>query len=654
MMRSLHARLRIISVSVLCVAAARFAFAQVPTATKSGAPPSPQRPSGAAPALTAEDVEAFLDGMIPLQLQQQDIAGTVISVVKDGRLLFAKGYGYSDMKRRTPVSADATLFRIGSISKTFTWTAVMQLVEQGKIDLDRDVNAYLDFTIPAPYGRPVTMRNLLSHTPGFEENIKGLFVNDVAALRPLGEYLKTHLPRQIFPPGTTPAYSNYGATLAGYIVERVSGTPLSEYIRVNVLRPLGMTRATTDQPLPGDLQPLMSQGYRRASQPPKSFEVVQGWPAGSMSVSADAMSHFMIAQLEDGQYGGARILKPETARLMHSRLFGVSPALNAMAYGFYQESRNGHRIVGHGGDTQWFHSDLHLMLDRRLGFFISSNSAGKGGNLRAAVWNGFLDRYFPYVPSAAPAMASTPSDARSVAGTYQSSRRVESNALSVIGLLSQERVSVNADSTISCDCQRDLAGNPKHFREIAPLLFREVNDQSLLAFTRDWNGDLIMGGDFPFEVGQRTPVLKNGRLNLGMLLFALSVFVVTLLSWPVAAMLRKHYGAALSLAAGLRRLRWLMRITAFASLLFLGLKANVFASIQSDIAAFSSSAGGYTYFLQLIGFLSVLGLPIAIVYSVGSWREKSLWFWTKTWNTLVLLAFAAYTGFLLNWHLLQT
>jgi hypothetical protein len=251
-------------------------------------------------------------------------------------------------------------------------------------------------------------------------------------------------------------------------------------------------------------------------------------------------------------------------------------------------------------------------------------------------------------------MASTLSDARSVAGAYQSSRRVESNAFSVIGLLSQERVSVNADSTISSDAQKDLAGNPKHFREIAPLVFREVNDQSLLAFTRDGNGDLIMGGDYPFEVGQRTPVLKNSRLNLGMLLFALSVFVVTLLSWPVAALLRKHYGAVLSLPAGLRRLRWLVRITAFASLLFLGLKTYFFASIQSNIAALSSSADGYTHVLAMIGFLGVLGLPIAVAYSVRSWREKSLWFWTKTWNTLVLLAFAAYTGFLLTWHLLQT
>ena len=653
MMRSLQARLRLIGVSVLCLAATRFALAQAPTVAGTGAPPPPPRPVGAAPSLSAQDVETFLDGMIPLQLQQHDIAGAVISLVKDGRVLFAKGYGFSDMKRRTPVTADATLFRIGSVSKTFTWTAVMQLVEQGKIDLDRDVNAYLDFTIPAPHGTPVTMRHLLTHTAGFEENIKDMFVHDTSRLRPLGEYLKTHLPQQIFRPGTTPAYSNYGATLAGYIVQRVSGTPLSAYIRVNILQPLGMLQATTDQPLPGDLAPSMSLGYGQASQPPKSFEVVQVWPAGSMSVSAEAISHFMIAHLEDGQYGSARILKPETARLMHSRQFGGSPALNAMAYGFYEESRNGHRIIGHGGDTQWFHSDMHLMLDDHVGFFISSNSLGKGGDLRAAVWARFLDRYFPFVPPPAPTAASNLSDARSVAGVYQSSRRIQTTAASVFGMLSQERVSVNGDSTISSSAHRDFAGNPKHFREIAPLVFRAVNDQSLLAFTRDTNGDLILGGDYPFQVGQRTPVLKNDRFNLGMLLFALSVFAATLLSWPVAALLRRHYGAILTLSAGYRRLRWCMRITGIAGLAFLVLEAVFFASLQSDISSFSSGADRYAHFLRVIGLLGMLGLPIAIVYSAGSWRERSLGFWTKAWNTLVLLAFAAYTGFLLNWHLLS-
>ena len=650
----LQVRRGALGASLLWVASAGSALAQPPAAPPAGqavAPPSLTTPSAAAPALTAQDLEAFLDGMVPLQLRQNDIAGAVISVVKDGQVLFTKGYGFSDVKRRTPVTTDATLFRIGSVSKTFTWTAVMQLVEQGKIDLDRDINAYLDFTIPAPFGKPVTMKNVLTHTAGFEDAIKDLFVpGDV---RPVGEYLKTHVPRQIYPPGTTPSYSNYGATLAGYIVERVSGVPFNEYIRANILQPLGMTRATFEQPLPADLQPFMSQGYARASQPPKKFETVQAWPAGSMAATADAMSHFMIAHLEDGQYGDARILKPETARLMHSRLFGVNDAVNGMAHGFYEESRNGHRIIGHGGDTQWFHSDMHLVLDEHLGFFISLNSAGKGADVRGAVWAGLLDRYYPYVPPAVAALPNALADARSVAGAYRSSRRVESNVFAVVGGLSQEKVSVNEDSTISSS-HNDPAGNPKRYREVAPLVFREVNGQSLLAFSKDADGRLVMGADYPFEVGQQTPLWKHAYLAIGMACLAIGVFVAALVGWPITGMLRKHYGAAPTLSAEYRRLRWIVRGTAFAGLLFLVLLGTLFASVTSDIAALSSARNGYFHLLQAIGILGALGLPAAVMYSLRSWRtEGSLWAWTKVWNTLLLVAFVAYTGFLLNWHLLN-
>ena len=175
------------------------------------------------------DVEAFLDGIVPLQLLQEDIAGATVAVVKGDKLLFAKGYGYADVQNKTPVSAEQTLFRPGSVSKLFIWTAVMQLAEQGKLDLDRDVNDYLDFEIPVAFGKPITLKNLLTHTPGFEEQIKDLFTDGTESPE-LRQYVMTHIPKQIFPPGTTPAYSNYGAALAGYIVERISGRPLSEYL----------------------------------------------------------------------------------------------------------------------------------------------------------------------------------------------------------------------------------------------------------------------------------------------------------------------------------------------------------------------------------------------------------------------------------------
>jgi len=237
-----------------------YAQKQEPKKTEMAAPPS-----ASARELTATDVEAFLDGMMPAQLERENIGGAVIAVVKDGKLLFAKGYGYADMEKRQPVTVDATLFRPGSISKLFTWTSVMQLVEQGKLDLDKDMNSYIDFQIPPAYGKPITLRDIMTHTAGLEETARDLFVADAQHLTPLDQYLKQHLPQRIFPPFEVPAYSNYATTLAGYIVQRVSGKPFEQYVVENIFSPLEMKRTTFVQPLPSELEPLMSKGYRKAS-----------------------------------------------------------------------------------------------------------------------------------------------------------------------------------------------------------------------------------------------------------------------------------------------------------------------------------------------------------------------------------------------------
>src|SRR5215211_3737434 len=237
---------------------------QTPTEHVTPESPVPAAASDRPHELTAADVEAFLDGLVPLQIERDDIAGATIAVVKDGKLLFAKGYGYGDIEKKKPVSAQDTLFRPGSISKLFTWTAIMQLFEQGRLDLDRDVNDYHDYKIPDAFGKPITLKHIMTHTPGFEEQVKDLFRTDSSKLN-LGQYLKTHIPGRICPPGTMPAYSNYATAVAGYIVERVSGRPFEQYVAENILQPLKMTQSTFSQPLPQELAPFMSNGYRLGS-----------------------------------------------------------------------------------------------------------------------------------------------------------------------------------------------------------------------------------------------------------------------------------------------------------------------------------------------------------------------------------------------------
>jgi CubicO group peptidase (beta-lactamase class C family) len=603
--------------------------------------------------LTAQDLEAFLDGIVSLQLERDNIAGATIAVVKDGKVLFAKGYGYADYEKKKPVSAEETLFRPGSVSKLFTWTAVMQLVEQGKLDLDRDVNAYLDFKIPDAFGQPITLKNILTHTPGFEEQVKDLFT--VGSESPnLGAYLKTHIPRRIYPPGTVPAYSNYGAALAGYIVERVSGRPFNEYIEENIFKPLGMTHSTFVQPLPSTLAPYMSNGYQLASGGPKPFEIVVAFPAGSLSSTATDMARFMMAHLQDGQLGSARILRPETAQLMHSRLFALDPAANAMAYGFYEESRNGHRIIGHAGDTQYFHSDLHLIPDAGIGLFVSHNSLGSGNPLpRTTLWEMFLDRYFPNTTPATPTLGSAKEDAKAVSGTYMLSRRSESSFLKLVALLGEFTVSPVQDGMIQVAQLTGPNGKPKRWREVAPMTFLEENGHDKLIFKPDQSGRMQMVLYYPFFVGQRVGLFENNKVLLVVIGISLLIMLLTLVLWPVAFFIRRHYGHKLVLTPVERRLRLAVRIIFVFDLLFMAAMTGLVVYASTHIDFLSDRGNTWFHLAQVVGVLGAIGTLVVLYNAIQSWRNHEKRIWSKLQATIFALVCLGFVWFAFVGNLLH-
>lgn len=633
------------------------AVAQSPKATP--APPAPQAPTAGESrvsepphALTAEDVHAFLDGFVPMQLEREDIAGAVVLVVKDGAILFAKGYGYSDVEKKAPVTVDATLFRPGSVSKLFTWTAVMQLVEQGKLDLDRDINEYLDFKIPAKFGKPITLRNIMTHTPGFEEQIKDLITEDAAPSATLKQHLVNNIPERIFPPGTTPAYSNYGASLAGYIVERVSGRPFNDYVVENIFKPLGMSRSTFAQPLSAELKPLMSNGYRLGSGKSKPFEIIEEAPAGALAATAADISRFMIAHLQNGKFESAQILRPETATLMHSRQFGLSPALNGMCLGFYEETRNGKRIIGHGGDTIYFHSDLHLMLENGIGFFVSYNSAGKADiSPRSALWYHFLDRYFPYTPPKVDKLASAEADAKTVAGRYLTTRRSESSFLKVGAVEPNVRVAPDENGTIKAEPFKDFNGQIKKWQEIAPLVYRSVNGQDLLAFVRDAQGNMLLVPNFPAAAEQRISLIQSADFNQALIVGVLVVLGLTLVCWPIAAMIRGHYHQRLDLDPSYLSLRPWVRVVCAVDIAFLLIFLMVLTS--GGINTLSSRSDLKFHAIQSLGVLGALGTALVLLASLRSWRDPHAWFWGKIWNLLLLLACLGFVWFSYHWNLLN-
>lgn len=636
---------------------ASLAITPAPKATP--VPPAPQPPTAgesrvteSAHELTVADVHAFLDGFVPMQLEREDIAGAVVLVVKDGAIFFAKGYGYSDVEKKTPVTVDATLFRPGSVSKLFTWTAVMQLVEQGKLDLDRDINEYLDFKIPAKFGKPITLRNIMTHTPGFEEQIKDLISEEATPIATLKQHLVTHIPERIFPPGTTPAYSNYGASLAGYIVERVSGRPFNDYVTENIFKPLGMAHSSFAQPLPAELKPLMSSGYRLGSGKPKPFEIIEEAPAGGLAATASDMARFMIAHLQNGKFENAQILRPETAAQMHSRQFGLSPALNGMCLGFYEEARNGRRIIGHGGDTVYFHSDLHLMLENGIGFFVSYNSAGKGEiSPRSALWYHFLDRYFPYTPPKVEKLASAEADAKIVAGRYLTSRRSESSFLKVGAVEENVAVTTDENGTIKVEPFKDFNGQIKKWQEIAPLVYRSVNGQDLIAFRRDDQGEIQLAPNFPAAAEQRISLVASADFNQSLILGILIVLGLTLLCWPLAAIIRGHYHQRLELDSSYMRLRPWVRVVCAVDIAFLAIFLTVLTS--AGPSALSSRTDFKFHAIESLGVLGALGTVVVLLACLRSWRDPQAWFWSKAWNLLLLLACLGFVWFSYHWNLLN-
>src|ERR1700733_3411920 len=366
---------------VVCLLLAPALFARAQVSLVPAGPPAHAQPADvkteaaalpAQHALESADLEAFFDGIIPLQLERSDIAGASVLVMQNGQVLLEKGYGYADLKSKKPVDPATTLFRLASISKLFTWVSVMQLAEQGKLDIDSDTNRYLDFQVPPAFSQPITLRNLMTHSGGFEDEARDIIVTNPKQAVSLRDFLIRNQPKRIFAPGTIPAYSNYGVGLAGYIVQRVSGQPFEQYVEQHIFLPLKMANSTFYQPPPTPLRKLPSEGYGTDTEkPPIGFEIFNPVSAGGVSSHAVDMGRFAQALLNGGELDGNRILKPETVAAMWTPQFRASGQMPAICMGFYETWRNGLHWIGHEGDLVAFHSLFMLEPAKKLILFVS-------------------------------------------------------------------------------------------------------------------------------------------------------------------------------------------------------------------------------------------------------------------------------------------
>jgi CubicO group peptidase (beta-lactamase class C family) len=601
------------------------------------------------------ELEAFLDGYLAAQMQTNHIAGAAVSVVKDGQIFFAKGYGYADVAKRLPVDPETTLFRIGSISKLFTWTAVMQLVEQGKLDLDTDVNTYLDFTIPATFPEPITLNHLMAHTSGFEDRTFGMQPAATEQLTPLGDWLKTHLPARVRPPGRLSAYSNYGAALAGYIIERASGMTFDDYMDKKILAPLEMAHSSSRQPLPSALAGFFSVGYTSVNgeYKPQPFEAVNLAPAGSFSASAADMARFMLAHLNEGHYGEAIILKPATAQLMHTRHFAHDPRLNGWAHGFYEMDRNGQHLIGHGGDTAFFHSLLMLFPEHDLGVFLSTNSSG-GAIGVSAFQRAFVDHYYPKDL----AMITPPADFAQRAGRFNGSYR-----MSRMSYTTPEKLAALVAIDIHADREGLTVGtlfNRQRYIEVEPLVFRQVDSDEMLIFREDRHGNITHAffGSAPEIALEKNRWFETPAFNLGLLGVCITLFLSYICAAPIAFFVQRKradrkpptmLGRAAQLVAGLE------------AVLSLFLLIGVFLSVLDYAGVLLGNipvTGIMSGNLPLWGLVTAASIIIAllagglIVFTALAWIRRLWDFSGRIHYTMVTLSAIAFVWFMYFWNIL--
>ncbi len=592
------------------------------------------------------ELESFFDGAVEALMTSHQVPGATVSVVKDGEVFFAKGYGYADVDKRIRVDPEKTMFRIASVSKLFAWTGLMQLVEKGEVDLDEDVNAYIDFEIPATFPEPITPKHLLTHSAGFEDRYRGLFGDGIEDLGPLGEILAANIPARVFPPGQESAYSNYGAALAGYIIERVSGIPFQQYVEEKIYSPLEMNYSTFRQPVPSALEAYSANGYtyRNGAFEAQGFEYDPAIADGAMSTSAVDMAHFMIAHLQNGQYGERRILQEETAKKMHSRIFAHDPRIPGMAHGFYEVDFNGQRGIAHGGDLMYFHSDLLLLEEHDLGLFVSFNS-DSSSEARNHIVNLFLDRYFPAVEEAPPA---PPADFASRASRYTGSYRMNRYAYETLektALLGFGDVKIRP--TDAGGLLIAALGMESQIVEVEPLLFRVVGGDlslgaDLVAFREDASGRVVQVFPTATMTLRKVPWYDTVDFHRALLVFCLLIFL---------AVLVKAFRRRKIIRSQPPRVRWRYGLAAGLSFVNLVFVAGFsLMLVQAMETALIPDSVFYLLFLPVVALLLTIGFFVLLAWEwkTGTMRERIL----GTCFGVIALAFLWFLDYwnLLGWH----
>jgi CubicO group peptidase (beta-lactamase class C family) len=640
----------------------------------------------AAAAVAMPNLEAFVDGVVGAYMSQQQVAGAQVAVVRNGETLLVKGYGIDSVEPRRAVDPQRSLFRIGSISKTFTWLAIMQLAERGKLKLDGPINSYLPDGLDVPddgFEQPIRVVDLMNHSAGFEDILQGLFVAEDARLLPLAEHLRKYRPRRVREPGKLAAYSNYSTALAGAIVANVTGMEFEAYVEQNILTPLGMTQTTFREhypPTPGLPQPMPAELAANLAENIEAREgawralphehIVSMAPAGAAVSTAADMARYMLALLDPQRLEDAGVLRASTLAQMREPTFQSAPGMPAMHHGFFNtplgvSTRLGFDNLSHTGSTLHFRSFMVVIPELAarptmiedaaaavpegpqeegtLGIFVTANSS-PGVRMVQAVPERILAEYFEPAPRVDPPRADGATErAREFTGQYRAARRSHTQFEKVLNI-----GGVPITSTPDGDLVMTLGGPTLRFAEIGKDLFRQPDGDATIAFARDDSG-AVRHLLTPIGTFERVKYFQSMQWLSLMLLASL----VTCIGILIKAALRRK--SVITQTAGERRSARVMTGAAVAWLLFVVLGAAWIVPLSGPQAQ-DEFIFGYPHPLLKVALATALlatGLStLGVATLVPVWRARSWPMARRLRHSVAVIIFAALVTTLLYWNVI--
>jgi CubicO group peptidase (beta-lactamase class C family) len=613
------------------------------------------------------NLEAFLDGVVGAYMSQQQIAGVQVAVVRNGETLLVKGYGIDSVEPRRDVDPHQSLFRIGSISKTFTWLSLMQLAERGRLKLDDPINAHLPDELDVPDGgfeQPIRIVDLMSHTAGFEDVLQGLFVAEDASLLSLQEQLRQRRPQRVREPGKLMSYSNYSTALAGAIVAHVSGMEYESYVEQNILAPLALRHTTfreqyapkegLPKPMAAELAARMAQNIESRNgtwQAIAHEHIVSMAPAGAAASTAADMARYMIALLDPQRLEAAGVLKAETFAQLRQPSFQGAPGMLAIHHGFFNmplgmDQRLGYDNLSHTGSTLHFRSCMVTISapDSPLGtfgVFVTANS-GSATRMVQAVPERILAKYFPPQPEAEQSVPEgAAARATEYAGQYRPLRRSYTQLEKIFSV-----GAVPLTATKDGELVIRLGGPSLRLVEAGEDLFRQPDGDVTIVFLRDERGALSH---------VVTPVGTFERVGFFMsqqwLALTLTTTLLACIGILIAAALRRESAPPQSIAE--RRSAQVITATAAAWLAFIVLAAIwvlPFMNPQAQDQFIYSYPQPLLKLALAVGVvatgLSVLGL----VTLVPAWRERTWSIGRRLRHSVAVALFVVLVATLLQWN----